>query len=81
MPSVRLLSRPDCGLCHEFASELARVFGRRVAVEIVDVDREPPLRLRYGRLIPVLVDAESQPICITVFDRDAVAAWLARQPV
>lgn len=54
---LQLLSRPDCPLCEEFASELA-LLGKELhlpEVTWVDVDSDPQLARRYGLDIPVLL--------------------------
>jgi Glutaredoxin-like domain (DUF836) len=51
-----LYSRPGCGLCDEMLSELATLpAARGIPVDVVDVDREPVIRARYGHKIPVLL--------------------------
>jgi len=57
VPRLRLLSRPDCGLCDEFRTELEQL-GRTVAlpaIEVVDVDSDPHLARRHGLDVPVLL--------------------------
>jgi hypothetical protein len=56
-PPLRLLVRPECGLCEEFEQALL-AFGREhplPPVELVDVDSDPLLRRRHGLDIPVLL--------------------------
>ena len=57
MPKLRLLSRPDCGLCDEFRLELAHLAESTSLppLELVDVDSDPELARRYGLEIPVLL--------------------------
>lgn len=57
MAKLRLLSRPDCGLCDEFRVELARLAesAKLPPMELVDVDSDPELARRYGLDIPVLL--------------------------
>ena len=53
-----LYSRPGCGLCDEMLSELAALPAMKgMAIDVVDVDREPAARARYGHKIPVLLFA------------------------
>jgi hypothetical protein len=54
---LRLLSRPDCGLCDEFRAELAQLAlaYELPPLETVDVDSDPVLARRYGLDIPVLL--------------------------
>jgi thiol-disulfide isomerase/thioredoxin len=55
--TLRLLSRPGCGLCDEFRSELAQLANsiELPPLETVDVDTDPELARRYGLDIPVLL--------------------------
>ena len=55
LPVVRLFSRNDCHLC-DVAKERIRSAGRRVPfrLEIVDVDSDPELTVRYGERVPVV---------------------------
>ena len=58
--SVRLLTRPDCGLCHEMKTLVIRV-GRSLPIRLeeVDISLDPDLERRYLLEIPVLfVDDE-----------------------
>jgi hypothetical protein len=51
-----LYSRPGCGLCEEMLEELAALpEARGIPVQVIDVDRDPELRARYGHKIPVLL--------------------------
>ena len=53
-----LYSRPGCGLCEEMLSDLAALPATQgVAIDVVDVDREPAAKMRYGHKIPVLLFA------------------------
>lgn len=56
-------SRPQCHLCAEMLAELRPLLaGRDTELEIVDVDQEEALRLRYGDKVPVLV-ADGEEVC------------------
>jgi Glutaredoxin-like domain (DUF836) len=55
--TLTLLTRPECGLCDEFQTELATL-GRQLelpALQVLDVDSDPHLARRYGLDIPVLL--------------------------
>lgn len=56
---VTLYGAPDCHLCHDARSRLARA-QRWVAFEIEDVDvrSDPVLEARFGRTIPVVAVGE-----------------------
>jgi hypothetical protein len=49
---LRLLSRPNCGLCEDMARDLRLL---KIAFEEVDVDRDVALQRKYGEVIPVLM--------------------------
>ena len=75
---LTLLSRPGCELCEAFEETMRAALGTRCPpLAVVDIDERPDLRIRYGRLIPVLLDAEGRLVCQTEFDAGAVEAWLA----
>ena len=72
-PDFLLLTRDGCMLCEEFEAELRAHLGDRpFALEHAEVDSRPEWRLRYGRSIPVLLDAAGALVCETRFDADAV---------
>jgi Glutaredoxin-like domain (DUF836) len=57
VPALTLLTRPECGLCDEFRTELATL-GHELELpelQVVDVDSDPLLARRYGLDIPVLL--------------------------
>jgi len=73
---VRLLEKPDCGLCAETYRAL-----RRVALDIpldvdrVDITKDPALFDRYALRIPVVTMGERELDAAGVDDR-AIRAWL-----
>jgi hypothetical protein len=73
---VRLLEKPDCGLCAEAYRAL-----RRVALDVpldvsrVDITREPTLFDRYALRIPVVTVGERELDLAGVDDR-VLRAWL-----
>jgi len=74
----RLYSRPGCGLCEELLAELARVpAAAAYPIEIVDVDRDPAARVRYGHKIPVLLFA-GELVCQGRLDHEELAKALAQ---
>jgi hypothetical protein len=78
-----LYSRPDCGLCEEMLTELAALpVARGVPVDVVDVDDDPTVRVRYGHKIPVLLFA-GELVCHGHLDAEEVHKALAyhRRPV
>ena len=54
---LTLLTREGCGLCEEFADELAQLGGMLTLppLETLDVDSDPEMLRRYGHKIPVLL--------------------------
>ena len=77
-PTLTLLSREYCHLCHEMAEALERFRGRYdFRVEVVDVDRHPALEEKWGEKVPVLLDGERE-ICHYFLDIEALEARLAR---
>jgi hypothetical protein len=67
-----LLGRPDCHLCEDFAEALqAHLAGRAFELEHADVDATAEWRMRYGRRIPVLLDAQGRVLAEGRFEADA----------
>lgn len=55
MIQLTLLSRPGCHLCEEMRREVdALLAARPHEWEVIDVETDPDLLLRYGGSIPVL---------------------------
>jgi len=78
-----LYSRPGCGLCEEMLLELAAVpEAAAVGVEVIDVDREPTSKARYGHKIPVLL-LDGELVCHGRLDLEELHKALAyhRRPV
>jgi len=73
---VRLLEKPDCGLCAEVYRALRRVgLDDPLEVERVDITQDPALFERYALRIPVVVAGERELDAAGVDDR-ALRAWL-----
>ena len=70
---LRVYARAGCGLCEEMAAALTAA---GVAFEEVDVDGDLGLTARYGRRVPVLVDAQGKEICHARLDAAALRAHL-----
>jgi hypothetical protein len=78
-----LYSRAGCGLCEEMLAELAALpVTRGVPVDVVDVDHDPAVRVRYGHKVPVLLFA-GELVCHGHLDAEEVHKALAyhRRPV
>lgn len=75
---VRLLERPDCGLCRDAHRGLRRAaLDRALTIERVDVTGLPAaLRDRYLLRIPVLAVGERELDAAGLDDR-TIARWLA----
>jgi hypothetical protein len=55
VPTLTLYGKPDCHLCDDALDVVKRVSaGRDVALEHVDISRDPALHARFGERIPVL---------------------------
>jgi hypothetical protein len=73
-----LYSRPGCGLCEELMAELALVpAAAAYPLQIIDVDRDPAARVRYGHKIPVLLFG-GELVCHGRLDREELAKALAQ---
>jgi glutaredoxin len=78
VPTLTVLSREYCHLCHEMIAALEQFRGRYdFQVKVVDVDRHPELEEKWGEKVPVLLDGERE-ICHYFLDVEAVEARLAR---
>lgn len=73
---VRLLEKPDCGLCAEAFRALTRVgLDMPLQIERTDITRETALFDRYALRIPVIVVAERE-LDAAGLDHPAIARWL-----
>jgi hypothetical protein len=73
---VRLLEKPDCGLCAEAYRALRRVaLDVPLEVDRVDITQDPALFDRYALRIPVVTMGERELDAAGVDDR-AIRAWL-----
>ena len=74
---LTLYGRGYCHLCDDMAAALAPLraeFG--FALNVVDVDADPALALRYGDKVPVLMHGEVE-LCQHFLDAPRVRAYLA----
>ena len=71
-------SREHCHLCHNMIAAL-QVLQTRLSfrLEVMDVDSDDELRLRYGERVPVLL-AGGEEICHYHLDRVALDAYFAK---
>jgi Glutaredoxin-like domain (DUF836) len=74
---MRLLVRPECGLCEEFAAAYHALARRQPLppLELVDVDSDPLLARRWGLKIPVLLWDETL-VCQSRLDAGELARLL-----
>jgi len=76
-PRLTLLTRAYCHLCEEMRAALEPFTSKgRLAIEEIDVDREPALETRWGDKVPVLLAGERE-LCHYRLDRAALASYLA----
>ena len=79
MKRLTLLSRSYCHLCDDMRTALQPLQGGlSFSVEVVDVDDHPALEARYGELVPVLLDGETE-ICHYFLDPAKLAAHLGAE--
>lgn len=73
---VRLLEKPDCGLCAEIYRALRRV-GLDVPLEVerIDITKDPALFDRYALRIPVIVVGDRE-LDAAGLDDPTLRAWL-----
>lgn len=73
---MRLLEKPDCGLCAEAYRALRRVsLDVPLEVDRVDVTSEPALLDKYALRIPVVTMGERELDAAGLDDR-AIRSWL-----
>ena len=73
---VRLLEKPECGLCAEAYRALRRVaLDVPLEVDRVDITKEPALFDRYAVRIPVITMGERELDAAGIDDR-VIRAWL-----
>ncbi len=76
MTRVRLLEKPECGLCAEALACLRRL-RRELSLDIerVDISADRALFDRYGLRIPVIVVGREE-LDVAGIDDAAIARWL-----
>lgn len=76
-PGAVLYVRDGCHLCEQFLLELEVEFGPAVeTLQVVDVDRDVDLAIRFGLRVPVFALA-GQVVCEGVYDASKVRRALA----
>jgi hypothetical protein len=78
-PALTLYVRAGCHLCEDMRREVGG-FQQDCgfSLNIVDIDSDPALRLRYGQLIPLLAAGE-QEICHYWFDPQALLEYFRKE--
>lgn len=70
--------REHCHLCEDMIAALRELQARHpFSLDVVDVDSDADLKLRYGERVPVLM-GEGQEICHYHFDPVALDAYFAK---
>jgi len=73
---VRLMARPDCGVCDDALAALRRLGRRRrLDIEQVDITREAALLDRYVVRVPVLVVGDAE-LDVAGIEDAAIGRWL-----
>jgi thiol-disulfide isomerase/thioredoxin len=76
-PTLTLYMRVGCHLCEEMKQELA-LFQQQYdfSLNIVDIDADHYLKLRYGERVPVLAAGE-QEICHYYLNKDLLLQYFS----
>lgn len=73
--TLTVFSREYCHLCADMIAGLEAIRHERpFSLQVIDVDEDPALELRYGDLVPVLV-ADGKEICRYHLDPAALDAY------
>ena len=76
MKALTLLGRPGCHLCDDMRAALEEFRASfEFSLREVDIDTDPALVARYGRLIPVLTEGHRE-ICHYFLDPTALTRHL-----
>lgn len=57
---LTLYTRAECHLCEEMLVELTPLVEGRARIEIVDIDTDVALTLRFGQIVPVLMHGDNE---------------------
>ena len=76
---LRVYAREHCHLCEDMIAALRELQARHpFHFDVIDVDSDDDLRMRYGVRVPVLVAGSGEEICHYHLDRDALDAYLVK---
>ena len=74
---LSLMFREYCSLCQAILLELeSRPDRGEFQLDVIDVDEDPELELRYDELVPVLLAGDAE-LCLYHMDHAALDAYLA----
>jgi hypothetical protein len=76
MESLQVYSRQGCHLCELLIEELLPLVRDRLALEVIDIDRDPQLVAAYGTRVPV-VEFRGRLVCQYHLDNEAIRDVLA----
>jgi thioredoxin reductase (NADPH) len=76
---LTLYTRAECHLCGEMLVELTPLVEGRARIEIVDIDTDAALTLRFGQIIPVLMHGDDE-LSRLLLDSSRVVELLDRSP-
>ena len=74
---LTLYGRTYCHLCEDMLVELKALSGElAIEIDLVDIDRDPELEVRFGEWVPVLAHGETR-ICHYPLDLGKLTAHLS----
>ena len=76
MIALTLYTRSQCHLCEEMLAELEPLIEGKASVDVVDIDSDAALILRFGEIVPVLMHGGDE-ISRLRLDRDRVQSLIA----
>jgi len=76
---IRVYSRPGCHLCGLLIDELLPLIRGRLDLEVIDIESQPELTIKYGIRIPV-VEYEGHTVCQYHLDAAAIGTILSNLP-
>ena len=77
---LTVYARTYCHLCDDMIAALRALQGRfAFEIDVVDVDSDAALEVRYGEKVPVLMSAaDGHELCHYFLDVPAVTAYLSK---
>lgn len=60
MIALTLYSRSECHLCEEMLAELLPLVDGKARIEVVDIETDAALILRFGPIVPVLMHGDDE---------------------